>query len=738
MAKDKLNEASYASGAGIQSKVAQIGGGSKADTLTSMYGWKPSKSNDRGVDFVRVDVTNQITRERNARNPKGFGLSGSPLAQRLDDLFDTWLTDNTHHFNDVKERNKRLNELYFMFLNDPFIKRVVDLVADESTNLLSQDRLIEVETPDPKCTERIYQLLAQWGVTHQKSRGVCFDLELYGEAVWANKITDKGVERIIPLKVTELSERLEFNPIKASELLRNRRGFQDVLNRDKKLQMLLDAIDDPAFSQDYADMFDTKLFGYALGGDLVVPPWTITHFRFNAEHSEFYPYGRPHLLGAITPFKQATSTITLQNLARIMSFPVTLYKVKTLPGQDEGDIWELVNSVREEYENIGVTPQGGQAEVYSVNTKVWAPEGLLDIDVKAAKADIDFVGDLELYQDRVAVASGIPKGYLVQEWGGWGNSAVSLVEQFKPFARHVHSIQSAYVEGLSELIRLHFAISGEYPFDTPFTLSMRFPAEEMAEESRQAKNSSLDLSKNVLETLSATLGVEEGEPLPDDVVKDILSKYSFLDPTDIIKWSDKIRSQQLLSGAGKEGSDGGSGGGGDFGGGSGGGGGGLGPSDFEAESGDFDFGDEGEGDVGEEEPAEEPAVAEESVRRMLKSRNARLRALREDRLREISRRYSEAKDDIYMNILENNSLTEFNKNGRHYRLFTRGNMAHQHLKVLETLAKDETNYENRPKTLRETFAKMRETFTQEQDDLAQPEFDFRDTLLPGKPKENDI
>ena len=70
------------------------------------------------------------------------------------------------------------------------------------------------------------------------------------------------------------------------------------------------------------DTFDTKLLGYELEGQIFVPPWSITHFRYNSDRSEFYPYGRPPLLTCLAPFKLTLATKTLQGLARAMSFPL--------------------------------------------------------------------------------------------------------------------------------------------------------------------------------------------------------------------------------------------------------------------------------------------------------------------------------------------------------------------------------------------------------------------------------
>ena len=260
-----------------------------------------------------------------------------------------------------------------------------------------------------------------------------------------------------------------------------------------------------------ADMFDTKLFGFELEGGMVAPPWTITHFRLDC--GEFFPYGRPPLLNALSHFKAAHSTQALQGLARAMSFPITMYKVKNTEGMLPGTAFDVVNTVRQQYDNLGVTPSTQGTEAYTVNTKIWIPDGLVDIDVKESKSDYDYIGDLENYQKQVALACGVPIGYIDPNHESWGESGVALREQLKVFARHIYNIQSAFLQGLGELIRMHFAITGEFDYNTPFVLSMRFPAEEETDSKRSAQQSSLELSQGIIELIQTVLGIEEGEPL---------------------------------------------------------------------------------------------------------------------------------------------------------------------------------------------------------------------------------
>jgi hypothetical protein len=630
--------------------------------LNSVFGFRTSKGTSTeierkyGIKFVRVDLNNDAYRVKNAA--VGSIFQDTKYTTNLEHYFDAYLNENTISYNDIQERQQRLNELSFMYYNDCYISRVCKLVADEATQLDVQNRIISIESPNISFTQRCYELFSIWGLTQQRIHGACFDLELYGEAFWAQKLSMKtGISKIIPISVNDIMERLEFNPEKMAKYLAEKDGSINTdKNRGSKLQKLVQVLTSKeAFdnAENLADMFDTKLLGYELADGTVVPPWTITHFRFDADHSEFYPYGRPPLLACLAPFKQTASTMALQGLARSMSFPVTLYKVKVTEGISPGRAFDLVNEVHEEYDNIGVTPASAGSEVYTVNTKIWIPEGLMDVDIKESKVDLGSIDDLEMYAKRVATAAGVPRSYIDPEAENkFGQSGISLMEQYKPFARHVSEIQSAFLQGLGELIRLHFAITGEYDYNTPFILSMRFPASEMGEDQRNARTASIDLAKSVVELLQTSLGMEDGEALPQDVMEDILSKYTFLDPTDIQKWMNQSAFLKASgSGNGDSGDDGSGGDNTDLG--------------LDTDSGG-DTGGAGNMDLAGGDTGGEAAPAVESMHRnssdtkkLLQEHEKYIREKNEKRLKSLRERYSANQENIYFKFLENNGFTSW-------------------------------------------------------------------------------
>lgn len=605
--------------------------------LSTLFGWRragKTSTTKQPVEFVNVDVSSEQRIMQAAAEALAQHSSGK-LNSKLEELFNSWLNDTTDSLQEITQRAKRVDQLTYAKLNDPFINRVVQLFADEATQLDMQDRIISIESPDPRMTKEMYNLLNQWGVTQQRCRAAMEQLATYGDCFWANKISENGVERIIPLKQLQITDRLEFNPVDALEKLKRKEGFSAMLDRQT---MLKDMLEDMGETLDFADIFSTKLFGFAIQNDLVVPPWSTTHFRASADGSEFYPFGVSPILGTLAPFKLTASTITLQSIARVLNFPITLYKVKTTESADEGRQFAVVNRVREEYDNTGVTPSGN-TEVYTVNTKIWMPDGLMDVEVKSAGVEMGFVEDIAMYQDRVAIASGVPKSFLDNEWGGLGNSARSLVEQYKPFARAVYSLQSAFLDGISDLFRLHFAINGKFDFRTPFTLALKYPADEMSSDKMEARGSSLDLAASVLEMIRAAIGAEEGESLPPDIIRDIMSKYTFLDPVDIIKWT---RDANYFSG-GK-------------------------PTDEDEKGADSDF--DLESDLGDAEDEGESFDDEVNIDDLDFGEASKLKQkrIREARMRELSVRYNSAKESIYFNTLKENSISSFVRKGAHIHM----------------------------------------------------------------------
>lgn len=664
--------------------------------LSTLFGWRRSKgSASSNLEFVQVDLGAKEQRIgqafiNNAPNVKG------PMSEKLEELFNIWLTDNTARFEDLQERMSRVNQLDYMVLNDPYVGRTVDMYADESTQLDQQDTIIGIETPDARMTKDMYKLINQWGITQNRIRETIRQLGIYGDAFWANTITENGVERIVPLQQAQVTDRIEFNPIKALELKKRREGFFGGFASNNYLidQMLQQMEDASSFS----DLFDTKLFGFSIDNDLTVPAWSVSHFRVGAEGSQFYPWGTSPIIGALAPYKQTQSSIALQALAREMNFPITTFEVKTDENMDEASQFALVNRVREEYDNIGVSQKVGNSEVYTVNTKIWIPKDLITVNVqKANETNTDSVDDIKLYQDRTAVALGIPKAFYGEEgYKSLSHSGKALLQQYKPFARKCFYLQSAFLEGLADLFRIHFSITGAYDFRIPFTLSMKYPAIEEDEDYNNAKKNSLDMADSVINLVKGAIGAGDDEPLPADILRDILGKYTFLDPADIMKWTRDAKYYVNLENEEGEGGGGGFGGGGeggssnvdiDISGGSSGGldlggiGGGE-ESGGEEAGGEVDLG--GGEDLGVEESRKKLGGKDTLELRLREYENIPKSKERKLREKVLVESYREVRDAIYFDALKECAVNNFSGRGVHTQVF---NTQNPHIDVmLEVLA----------------------------------------------------
>lgn len=623
---------------------SQIKKASFANFMTRLFGFQRKQDSLNKIDLVQVDAAADDRIGQALLNKKLNLYPG--MSEHLEKLYQSWLTDTTDKAAELMQRKERIDQLSYAALNDPIIGRVIQLYADEATQLDVQNTVINIETPDPLMTRDMYKLLSDWGVTQPRIRSTIENLVTYGDAFWANKISERGVERIIPLRQLQISDRIEFNPAKVSEIKKKRSGnYYSFANNNYLIQRMLGAMDE---SGNLADVFDTRLFGFVLDNDTIVPPWAVTHFRIGNELGEFSPFGTSPILGALSSFKQTQSTIALQSLARVMSFPITLYKVKTSKETDEGRQFATVNAVREAYDNIGVTPKVGSSEVYTVNTRLWMPDGLLDVDVKKPEVETGNIGDLELYQKRTAIATGLPSEFWSDKgWYSFGNASKSLTQQYKPFGRKVFSIQNAFLESLADLFRVHFAITGQYDFRTPFTLSMKFPAQEVEDDVNTSRKNSIEIAEDVVELIRNACGLEEDEGLPSDIIRDIIDKYTFLDPVDIMKWTRGAKMTSLASRV-----SGNSGGIGSNGGGSG----------DELDDSSEDFGGL-DAEINSDAPGdalfEEPSEVEES--------HLRTGRLREEQIREA---YKSQRKDLYFKALREAAVDSFTRCDEHVRFFT--------------------------------------------------------------------
>jgi hypothetical protein len=446
------------------------------------------------------------------------------------ECYDTGLT--------LQDRFNRYDDLDYMYFNMTIISRAANMYGDEATQDDSQFNVIHCESKDKTFPEYFYDLLNKWGLGHEQLNNLCRNIALYGDAYTINVVDEtEGVQEVKPVDVRTIKERIEFTPDKAETQMSTNRGLTQFtpVSNFVHLQRLASVIQN---KDEISKYYRTYLFGYHLGTNQYLAPWNVSHFRLYDSKTEFYPYGRSLFINCIAPFRQLKAATTIYEIGKAVNIPIKHFEVETTKEMTTIDKWRSVNNAREEYENLNLTQSN--KEDYGVGSSIWTPKDTLSMKMESPNINLSDIADLEFYVRNIATGVDIPSSILMTDDKGWGTSGTSLMQQYKPFARAVKKVQSPVLHEITQLVKIHLIITGDYPEDLDFTLSMNFPALEETVERTNQRNNSLNLAGNIITALKNHLGALPGEELPMDVVKDILSQYSFLKSEDLDTWLKKF------------------------------------------------------------------------------------------------------------------------------------------------------------------------------------------------------
>lgn len=466
-------------------------------------------------------------------------LVAAQFTDELDRLYKLWLTDALDSSKTLRDRIGRIEELSYAYYNSPIISIATRLYADETLSADEQDQVLKIYAKNPKLETYIHEFFDKIGVTTSVLKSLAHDLSLYGDHFWVLTVDDSGISRITPIDITAIKDRIEFNAIQVAKS-DTAKKYKGMLSRQSRMEVLTKIFDKETAGNDPSKYFQTYLFGYQIEEDIFLPPWNVSHFRILSHNSEFYPYGRPILINCLSPFKQLQTAKNLMAIARANNFPLKLFKVKTADSMSPIDQWQVVSDAREQYENLmGISNK----EQFSVNGAIWAPQELLEIESVDFNYDMDKIADVEMLKLDLADGTGIPADYLSSAASSWGKSGQSLLQQSKLFARGVYTIQSAITDELVNIIKLQLIMTGDFPEDEEFEISLNFPVPEEDADKMRQKGDSVDLAKNIIDNLAEVMGMSD-EGLPLDIVKDILNKMSFFSSEDINKYIKSVEARK--------------------------------------------------------------------------------------------------------------------------------------------------------------------------------------------------
>lgn len=456
--------------------------------------------------------------------------SGRPvdLPSRTKKIWDWYVKETNDKLETLKNREDRYKDIDFMIYNEPLASFSVDLYADEIAQADDQFNLITVKAKDPKVETRIRQLFDLWGVDQEYIREVGYNLVAYGDSFDVNEIDEKkGIISSTPVSVYDVTDRLEFKLSETKKAYENNQRYSYL--KLSSIDRFLKDIEKEEKTFDFSKSYLSYLFGFVIGSDSFVYPWQVNHFRLETRRSEFFPFGRSLLINLIGPYRQLKTSMNLMALTRALKFPKEVYEVQTSDEMTATDKWAAVEEAKNELQNLGRLNRA--KDEFSIGDELWIPEGLIKHDTITNDLRIEDIADIELLRENFIMGTKIPKGYLIADRsGGWGTSGQSLLQQSKPFGRAVYSVQSAILKELAHKIRMHFLMTGEFEKEfTEFQLSLNFPVVEEAADRQRMKQDSLRMANDIIDNIKTALGLRDAT-VPPEVVKDIFSKFSFLDP----------------------------------------------------------------------------------------------------------------------------------------------------------------------------------------------------------------
>jgi hypothetical protein len=413
--------------------------------------------------------------------------------------------------------------------NSPLIARAIELIADEVIQADSNDQPIFVEAKR-NVKKFILDFFDDIGI-YNLLRPAMVDIIQFGNCGWLLGFDKKGVSEIIPIDIMSFKDRLEFTPYEIKQKIEQKDAFMQNYSAMDRIQSLIDSILDKEDSTSY---FKKYLFGFQIE-DRVVPPWKFLHFRNPTNKSPFKPFGVPVFIGAMAPYRQYDSAMTLQQTARMSRFPKWKFDINLPNTISPSDKVEKAIELMNEYLNVGMG--NSRKELPGMGDYLFTIKDLFDFSDITPNIDLGKIDDIEMLRDELIVATQLPRYIIDPKDPGFGDTGVAMVEKWKPFARLVYRMQSVLLENITQLVKIHMIYSQEFAVeDIDFTLSMKFPESQTNQDIVSSQNALLDLSNNIINAIQDK--VTGGEALPPELIKSIYTQFLPYDTSKIESWID--------------------------------------------------------------------------------------------------------------------------------------------------------------------------------------------------------
>lgn len=418
-------------------------------------------------------------------------------------------------------------DMDMVFYNSSVISRAVGLIKDEVVQAdLNMNCIgVEAEKKQKKFILDFFDDISLYKLIPSIAESVI----LYGNCGCVITEGEKGVSELIPIEIYDFKKVLSFTAYEVKMNMEKKDKFFIEYSSRERVNHLIQSI---LNEDNYASYFKEYIIGYQVS-DFVLPPWKFLHFKNKTIRSPFKPWGCPLYIHAVAPYRQYDASMTLQVIARGMRFPVDKYSINAPNAVDPVSKLNIVTDFMRYYQNAGIGTT--KKEEKGVGETVFTIKDLFDYEQITPNIDLGKIDDIDLLRDDLIIASQLPRSIIDEKDSGFGASGVALIQQWKPFARLVFNIQSIILENITQLVKIHMMLSGEFALDEMnFTLSMPYPESQISNEIVNNQKDLLDLTNNILDALSTRL--LNGEPPPEELVRAVFHQIMPYDQKRIDDW----------------------------------------------------------------------------------------------------------------------------------------------------------------------------------------------------------
>ena len=471
------------------------------------------------IGWKNTDVNNALDRVfplKKVVNDKGHSnFNKEVFPDEIKRLFNWWVNDCHDSAQSWQERIQLFQDCDMIYDNMGMMSRAMEIMADETIQADSNMQPIFIEAKK-KTKTFILDFFDKVGM-YNLLRPTALDIIKYGNAGWDISFDESGINKLIPIEVYDIKDRLEFSPAEVDARMKgNDTTFAQFRKHDRINDLLLSIQN----KKNIASFNDRYLFGFQIN-DNIVPPWRFVHFRNLTNRSPFRPFGIPVFIHSIAPYRQWDAAMTMQIVARGAKFPKEVYKLKIKDSSDPVTQLEMAVEFLNELMNSGIGTS--KKDLPGVNEIRITIDELFDWEMRTPQIDLGKIDDIQMLWDDLVNSTFMPRDWVDPNDSGFGKNGVSLIQEFKPFARLVFRIQNILLTQISQVIKIHMIHSQKFsPDEMDFVLSMPYPESQTSPDLISSQSSQWSLANDIINSLSDKL--LGGESLPSDVVKQVYQK----------------------------------------------------------------------------------------------------------------------------------------------------------------------------------------------------------------------